>query len=36
MKIDNKTEKEITFGVMAAALAMTLGVHFILIQTVII
>ena len=26
MKIDNKTEKEITFGVMAATLAMTLGV----------
>lgn len=26
MKIDNKTEKEITFGVIAATLAMTLGV----------
>lgn len=26
MKIDNKTQKEITFGVMAATLAMTLGV----------
>ena len=26
MKIDNKTKKEITFGVMAATLAMTLGV----------
>lgn len=36
MKIENKTKKEITFGVMVATLAMTLGVHFILIQTVII
>ena len=36
MKIDNNTEKEITFGVMVDILAMTLGVHFILIQTVII
>ena len=36
MTLANKTEKEITFGVMAATLAMTLGVHFILIQTVII
>ena len=36
MKIEYKTKKEITFGVMAATLAMTLGVHFILIQTVII